>query len=273
MKSPLTNTIDFRGLVILFALVLSLFSYQSAFANKPTESASIVNFFDGDFDAAKNKASQEGKLFFLEFHADWCMPCKWMDQTTFTDARVATIMNDSYVAIKVDIDKVEGFEMKNKFDIQYLPTMLIFNSQGILIDRIEETLPAKRLANILSTHDKEGNKVVNNTANKSPINNSNIQPDKMEEYANNKELMDGYSKFNDKHTFRLQMGVYDSYENAFNEVNALKEAFIEPIIVINDFNNDGVRYKIMMGEFTTMKEAEGFRKILKRDFSKDAIVQ
>jgi len=118
-----------------------------------------VDFFDGDFDSAKTKAGSEGKLFFLDFYADWCLPCKWMDQTTFSDSRVATVMNTSYVAVKMDIDKVEGFDLKNKYDVQYLPTILIFNSKGKLIDRLEETMPANRLLTILESHNSQANKV------------------------------------------------------------------------------------------------------------------
>lgn len=239
----------------------------------PNTGTTAVNFFDGDFVTAKTKAGTEGKLFFLDFYADWCMPCKWMDQTTFRDNRIAGVMNDNYVAIKLDIDKVEGFELKNKYEVQYLPTILIFNSKGKLIDRIEETMPANRLLAILESHNSQANKVQITYSTNTAPGKRNESPTSKDSDLNNKDLLDGYASANQNRTFRLQMGVYDDYENAFKEVSALKEEFIDPVIVLNDYHNGGVRYKIMMSEFETLEEAEGYRKILKRDFGRDCIVQ
>ena len=55
-------------------------------------------------------------------------------------------------------------------------------------------------------------------------------------------------------------------------MNELSEVFIEPIVVINEYVNNMTHYKVMLGEFNSMEEAEGFRLILKRDFNIDAII-
>ena len=65
----------------LFFLLLAIFLLMSA-KNPPSEG---IEFFQGSFTSAKLKASEEGKLFFLDFTASWCTPCKWMEETTFTD--------------------------------------------------------------------------------------------------------------------------------------------------------------------------------------------
>jgi thioredoxin-related protein len=259
------------GLVVL--TILS-FSFQNVAWSNETNTPVAVEFFDGDFDSAKTKAGSEGKLFFLDFYADWCLPCKWMDQTTFSDSRIASLMNSSYVAVKMNIDQVEGFELKNKFDIQYLPTILIFNSKGKLIDRLEETMPANRLLAVLESHNNQANKVtITYSTNTSPSK-QNTAPSKVtKQFEANKDLLEGYASDNANRIFRLQMGVFDDYENAFTLVNALKEEFIDPIIVLNDYKDGSVRYKIMMGEFSTQDEAEGYRKIVSRDFSRESIVQ
>jgi len=264
--SPQTSKIFF--LFLFFSLIL----VSNSFANDGRITTS-VNFFEGDFNSAQAKAGNEGKLFFLDFHAQWCMPCKWMDQTTFNDGRVADIMNDGYVAIKMDIDETEGFNLKNKYDVQYLPTMLIFNSAGKLIDRIEETMPANKLLSILESHNNPQNRVtVTHMTNSAPGQNT-TPSSTIKENQENKELLESYSTSNNNRTFRLQMGVFDEYEYAFKEVNALRDEFVEPIIVLNDYHNGGVRYKIMMGEFESISEAESFRVIVKRDFGREAIVQ
>ena len=47
---------------------------------------------------------------------------------------------------------------------------------------------------------------------------------------------------------------------------------MEPIIVLNDYVDNMTQYKVMMGEFQTIEEAEGFRKILQRDFGIKAVI-
>ncbi len=265
----LTERSVYTALIFLLSMLFA--STIMATETNPVIDSKTVNFYNGDFNSAQSKAGNEGKLFFLDFYANWCMPCKWMDQTTFSDSRVAKLMNANYVAIKMDIDQVEGFELKNKYEVQYLPTMLIFNSEGKLIDRIEETMPANRLLSILESHNLSVNKkqVYSPVDTTAPVNSN---PTKKQS-TTDKDIFERYSASNINRTFRLQIGVYEDYENAFKEVNALKEEFIDPIIVLNDYHNGGVRYKIMLGEFDTIEEAEGFRIILERDFGRNSIVQ
>jgi len=274
MKSLNLNISKMTLKAFLLTAIFATAMQTTTYANN-IGGPSSVDFFNGDFDAAKTKAGSEGKLFFLDFYANWCLPCKWMDQTTFSDSRIAGLMNSSYVALKMDIDEIEGFELKTKYDVQYLPTMLIFNSKGKLIDRIEETMPANRLLDILESHNSSANKVqITYSTNTSPSQQGTKKTTTKENTQfDNKALLDGYASSNANRIFRLQMGVFDDYENAFKTVNGLKEEFMDPIIVLNDYHNGGVRYKIMMGEFATMEEAEGYRKIIERDFNRESIVQ
>ena len=219
---------------------------------------------------AMHKAGENGKLYFVDFYADWCTPCKWMDQTVFSDERIAAALKANYVPIKVNIDDLEGFEMKEKYQIKTLPTMLIFNSKGKMVERIEETLDTKELLEVLDMHNKTQNKVII----KHDI---NISPSKGHPGFERSELEKTYLRYiesSSKRTrnYRLQMGIYIDYESAFEKVRSLKNTFLEPIIVINDFVDEKVRFKVMMGEFPTMDEAKSFQKILKKEFELDAII-
>ncbi len=259
-----------RASKIAYILLMALFFVNLGYSNTPINAEDY--FFNGELEEARQIARSEGKLLMVDFYATWCLPCKWMDQTTFNDRKVSNELKSNYVSIKVDIDEKNGFDLKNKFDVQFLPTILIFNSEGILLERIEETMPPRKMLSILENHNSESNKrVVNNGINLSPSLNTptpSSQPSEADKFD-----MNAYRTFNSNRTYRIQIGVFDDHTNAFERVNEVRETFAEPVIVLNDYQDGNVLYKVMMGEFGTQEEAESFRLILKNQFGIDSIVQ
>ncbi len=229
-----------------------------------------VTFYEGDFESAKIKAGEEGKLFFVDFYASWCAPCKWMDETAFSDSEVIKILNQDYIAIKVNIDDLDGYTWKQQYKVNVLPTMMIFNSSGELIERVEETLSARKLEYMLTKFNTEENrKVVKHDLNQSPGSVSQLS-----EYSGTKSVStnsSGSAKRN--YAYRIQLGVFNEFENTYTMVNTLKSQFLEPVIVLNDMDEGKVRYKVMMGEFQTAQEAESYREILERDFKLKGLVK
>ncbi len=106
---------------------------------------------------AKYKAATEGKLYFLKFTADWCRPCQWMDEHTFTDQRVQTYINANYVPVKINVDDFDGMVIKQKYEVEYLPTLIIFNSKGKEVARFSESLGPSRLLTILEENNTPRN--------------------------------------------------------------------------------------------------------------------
>lgn len=108
---------------------------------------------------AKYKAASEGKLYFLKFTADWCRPCQWMDEHTFTDSRIQNYINHNYVPVQINVDDFDGLVIKQKYEVEYLPTLIIFNSKGKEVARFSESLGPSRLLTILEENNKPKNKV------------------------------------------------------------------------------------------------------------------
>ncbi len=98
---------------------------------------------------AKHKAAIEGKLYMVHFTANWCTPCKWMNSHTFTDDRVAQYLSEYYVPVKINVDDFDGIVIKQKNNVQFLPTLLIFNSSGEEVGRFEEAIGPSKLMLIL----------------------------------------------------------------------------------------------------------------------------
>jgi thiol-disulfide isomerase/thioredoxin len=255
-------------LKIITLLVLPYGGAEALFADFNTNPNNTVKFYGGSFENAKSKANEEGKLFFVEFYADWCTPCKWMDKTTFQNEEVVTLLNENYVPLKMDIESNEGTNLKAQYEIRMLPTILIFNSQGRMVDRVEKTMSSETMTSLLNYHNNPSNRV---SAYVVPNSSPNSVPNAS---GPNLDHLYGQYKMAEKFrtNYKLQVGNHMNYKSAFEQVKGLKDQFIEPIVVMNDYVNNKTQYKVLLGEFKTITEAESFRKILTRDFDIDAIV-
>ncbi len=124
-----------------------------------------VTFLPGNLEHVQNLAATEGKLYLVDFVAKWCMPCKWMDETTFSDPAVSNYLRENYIATKVDIDNFDGFNYKNQYNITVLPSILIFNSKGEQVGRYEESMAPSKMMKILAAHNYPENRVVTQAPN------------------------------------------------------------------------------------------------------------
>ncbi len=260
------NMNKFVGIIILLLSPMTLIMAN----NNPegTTPSNNVKFFAGSFDHAKATAGSEGKLFFVEFYADWCTPCKWMDKTTFKDVAVVNQLNDNYVPLKLDIESSEGQDLKTQYEVKILPTILIFTSKGRMIERIEKTLSSESMNSLLTFHDNPENRVIiNHNFNTSPVSAGEDRGPSLNNLFSQYKIAERF-----RSNYKLQVGFYNNYIEAHKRVKALKENFAEPIVVMNQYVENTTQYKVLMGEFKTMNEAESYRKLLKNNHQIDAII-
>ncbi len=144
----------------LLNLLLCMTFIGSLQAAAPT----AVRFFSVSLPTAKAQAAENGKLIFVDFTASWCMPCQWMDETTFNDPVLADYIGDNYIALKIDIEDFDGIAYKQQYDITLLPTMLIFNSKGELLEKVEESLASSTLLEKLQLHKNDAANVMAGSA-------------------------------------------------------------------------------------------------------------
>ncbi|QQR57834.1 MAG: thioredoxin family protein [Candidatus Melainabacteria bacterium] len=86
-------------------------------------------FSDLTLSKARQKAKSEHKHLLLDFTAEWCGPCKQMDKTTWTDAKVISWLNKNAIAVQLDVDNNKKFA--EDFNIAAMPTVVIFQPQDI----------------------------------------------------------------------------------------------------------------------------------------------
>jgi len=84
---------------------------------------------------AFEQAKTSNKMVFADFYADWCHYCREMDSETYTDTNVQQRIAQSYIAVKIDTD--DNPDLSSQYNVYGLPTIIIFNSNGQEIKRIE----------------------------------------------------------------------------------------------------------------------------------------
>jgi thioredoxin-related protein len=92
--------------------------------------------------SASNAARMERRPLLYDFTAAWCSPCHRLDQEGWGDARIAGMVNRSYVPVRiVDRQREDGKNspsieaLQRKYKIQGFPTLVIAAVDGAEIGR------------------------------------------------------------------------------------------------------------------------------------------
>ncbi|MEH3114299.1 thioredoxin family protein [Pedobacter terrae] len=122
--------------LIIGLLLLSLVITAKAQTKK-------INFEHLTFREALAKAKSENKLVFVDCFTTWCIPCKQMEASVFTQDSVADFYNKNFVNIKVDMEKGEGSVLKKMFTVEAYPSYLILDAEGKIRNKFVGGMSAK----------------------------------------------------------------------------------------------------------------------------------
>ena len=122
-------------LVILSALVL---------AAGPRPAAAQQVKWVSDYNVARKEASEKGRPILIDFGTENCFWCKKLDLSTFQDPAVVALLNEQFVALKVDADREST--LTQTLRIQQYPTLVLAGPEGKILGVLEGYQEASVLA-------------------------------------------------------------------------------------------------------------------------------
>ena len=100
-----------------------------------------------DLKRASGAAQETNKPMMIEFWADWCAPCKIMEEEVYTDAQVAEALRQKFVAVRVHFDLQTN--LVRQYNVEAIPFLVFTNSYGTELLRHRGIIEAEDLAAII----------------------------------------------------------------------------------------------------------------------------
>lgn len=98
-----------KHLIYLFVLLIS-FPLLSFVQNENEEE--LINWYT--IEEVQELMKKEKRKVYIDVYTDWCGWCKVMDKKTFTDPKVAEILNTDFYAVKLDGEGKEDIIFKDR---------------------------------------------------------------------------------------------------------------------------------------------------------------
>jgi thiol:disulfide interchange protein DsbD len=79
------------------------------------------------------KATSVEKPVIIDFYADWCAPCRELEQITFHDPEIVKLAKNDFMMIKVDLtrkgDPISEHLLRH-YDVRGVPTVVFLDRNG-----------------------------------------------------------------------------------------------------------------------------------------------
>ncbi|HEY8148545.1 MAG TPA: DUF255 domain-containing protein [Vicinamibacteria bacterium] len=98
-------------------------------------------------DAAFARARADGRLVLLDLGAVWCHWCHVMEETTYKDPEVVSLIQTRFVAVRVDQDARP--DLSNRYEDYGWPATVVFDSAGQELVKFQGYIEPERMRGLL----------------------------------------------------------------------------------------------------------------------------
>jgi len=84
-------------------------------------------------DALLSEAKKGNKPMIIDFSANWCSPCRELDEITFHDAEIVKQAERDFIMVKIDLTRKEipvHEQLLKKYEVKGVPTIVFLDHQG-----------------------------------------------------------------------------------------------------------------------------------------------
>jgi len=131
----------FYSLGVITLIVTIWFSYALYDQNKDSQAMKVLNesgmnFHQGTFSEALDKAKSSRSVIMINFYSSWCNVCRKMKTEVFRNPRVNNFYNKNFINMALNIDKEPGKSLAKKFDVEAYPTILFVDEDSKTIRKV-----------------------------------------------------------------------------------------------------------------------------------------
>jgi thioredoxin 1 len=238
--------------------ILSIIFFLGYSATTFAQYSKSYQFFDGTYKEFRAAARAANKPYFIYFYANWCMPCKKMNEITFRDTEVVSYMNENYIGYAVDGESriTEGKNMADYYDVYFFPMLVIFTPEGKVVEKIDGFLnQADILAALKRNRLKRGEATDLPFMYDDPPQTGFIIP-------SGKGLYRFFYEKQESEGYGVQVGVFENYDSVLEKVESLQANFHRNIILHVDELENKIVYKVILGTFRTRRSALTYKELL-----------
>ena len=149
-----------RSRIVLWAGVIAFVGVWVALNVHPAGSESDGGITWHSFTEGVTAARTQQKFILVDVYTDWCGWCKKMDREVYTDARVRDILQERFVAVKLNAESSEPLEFNSvrmseaqfarTVGVTGYPTTLFLDERGAVVTILPGYLPAEQFVRVLT---------------------------------------------------------------------------------------------------------------------------
>lgn len=107
---------------------------------------------------ALNESVKTKKHMVVQVTADWCTYCKKMDAVTMADPEIASLINSSFIPVKLDADAQKSLVQRIK--VEYVPSTVIISGDRKILAKLPGFQSIEKLKAELNKFRPEGDSIV-----------------------------------------------------------------------------------------------------------------